>query len=206
MASVARLIPGRTVFLLCDVQSRFRTLTSGFEDVVATSSKMFKLAKMLDIPVVITEQNSRALGNTVPELDTAPLGKLFLGTFEKTKFSMAIQPILDLVKKHDFNSIVLFGIESHICVLQSTFDFIERGYDVFVLADGVSSTHPQEVPIALERMRRAGAQITTSESAAFELLGDAKHPQFKNFTRLVRDEKEATERTLKNLLSRDSKL
>ncbi|KAI0723509.1 Isochorismatase hydrolase [Earliella scabrosa] len=199
-AALTRLKPGRTVFFLCDVQTRFRTLTHGFDHVVATSSKMLKLAKILDIPLVITEQNPRALGSTVPELNTAPLGPLFLGAFEKTVFSMAIPPILDILQKHDFKSVVLFGIESHICILQSTFDLIERGYDVFVLADGVSSTHAQEVPIALERMRRAGAQVTTSESAAFELLGDSNHPEFKHFTRMVREEKENTEKSLQGLL------
>ena len=61
--------------------------------------------------------------------------------------------------------------QSHICILQTTMDLIERGYDVYVVADGVSSSRPEEVPIALARMRQAGAQITTSESAAFELQG-----------------------------------
>lgn len=59
--------------------------------------------------------------------------------------------------------------QSHICVLQTTLDLLEGGYDVHVIADGVSSCNPEEVPIALERMRQAGAQITTSESLAFQL-------------------------------------
>ena len=61
--------------------------------------------------------------------------------------------------------------QSHICVLQTALDLVERGYGVHVLADGISSTRKEEVPIAVERMRQAGAQITTSESAAFELQG-----------------------------------
>ncbi|KAI0751246.1 Isochorismatase hydrolase [Daedaleopsis nitida] len=199
MAAVTRLIPARTILFVCDLQTRFRTLTHGFDHCVAIGSKMLKLANILNIPVVFTEQNPRALGSTVPELDTAPLGDLFLGAHEKTVFSMAIPPILDILKQRDIKSVVLLGIESHICVLQTTFDLIERGYDVYVLADGISSTHPQEVPIAIERMRRAGGQITTSESAAFELLGDANKPGFKAFTRLIREEKENTEKALMHL-------
>ena len=63
--------------------------------------------------------------------------------------------------------------QSHICILQTTLDLLQLGYDVHVLADGVSSSRPQEVPIALSRIRQAGAQITTSETVAFELQGSS---------------------------------
>jgi isochorismate hydrolase len=66
-----------------------------------------------------------------------------------------------------------FIYQSHVCVLQSTLDLLERGYDVHVLADAVSSCNKEEVPWALERMRQAGAQITTSESMLFQLQGSA---------------------------------
>ncbi|KAI1793021.1 Isochorismatase hydrolase [Ganoderma leucocontextum] len=206
MAAVTRLIPGRTVFLVCDIQTRFRPLVHSFDHVVATGSRMLKLAKVLDVPIVITEQNPRALGSTVPELDTAPLGNLFLGAYDKTAFSMAIPPVTTLLKKHDFKSIVLFGIESHICILQTTLDLLQLGYDVHVLADGVSSSRPQEVPIALARMRQAGAQITTSETVAFELQADANKPNFKDFSRIIKEEVGNREKALEALLPRDSRL
>ncbi|TBU50519.1 Isochorismatase hydrolase [Dichomitus squalens] len=204
MAAVVRLIPGRTVFFVCDIQTRFRTLIHGFDHVVATSGKMLKLAKIMDVPVIATEQNPRVLGSTVPELDTAPLGSLYLGAYDKTAFSMAIPPVIALLKQHDFKSIVLFGIESHICILQSAFDFLQLGYDVHILADGVSSSRPEEVPIALARMRQAGAQITTSESAAFELQADANKPNFKFFSRVIKEEAENREKALEALLGGSS--
>lgn len=101
---------------------------------------------------------------------------------------MATPEVLSALDGRDAQSLVIFGIEvcclhlwssliqtthshlqSHICVLQSTLDFLERGYDVHVLADGVSSCNKEEVPFALARMRQAGAQITTSESLLFQL-------------------------------------
>ncbi|OBZ71942.1 AP-3 complex subunit mu-1 [Grifola frondosa] len=199
-AAVVKLIPGRTVFFVCDIQTRFRTAIHGFEQVVSTANKMLKLANILNVPVVATEQNSRALGHTVPELDLTRLGPLYLGTIEKTLFSMATPDVQSLLKSRDLKSVVLFGIESHVCVLQSALDLLELGYDVHVLADGVSSCNPEEVPYALARMRQAGAQITTSESAAFQLQGDSTKPNFKQFSAAIKEEKENTEKNLQVLL------
>ncbi|KAI0829331.1 Isochorismatase hydrolase [Trametes gibbosa] len=199
-AAITRIIPGRTVFLVCDIQTRFKPAIYGFDHVVSTARKMFTLAKVLEVPVLITEQNPRALGGTVPELDPAPLGNLFLGTHPKTGFSMAIAPVLSLLKHRDFKSVVLFGIESHVCVLQTALDLLGHGYDVHVLADGVSSCHRDEVGIALSRMRQAGAQITTSETAAFELQVDADKSNFRQFSQIIKDERHNTALALEALV------
>ncbi|KAH9030240.1 Isochorismatase hydrolase [Lactarius deliciosus] len=211
-ARVVKLIPSRSVFLLCDVQLKFRTAIHGFDAVVATSNKLLRAAKTQEVPVIVTEQNPRALGKTDDRIDLASLGPLHLATVEKTLFSMATPEVLSLLEKHNFKSLVLMGIESHVCVLQSTLDLLERGYDVHVLADGVSSCNKEETPVALERMRQAGAQITTSESLLFQLqgamgnikwvyrLGDASKPNFKAFANVIKAEKEATAQTLQTLL------
>ncbi|KAH9057731.1 Isochorismatase hydrolase [Lactarius vividus] len=199
-ARVVKLIPSRSVFLLCDVQLKFRTAIHGFESVVATSNKLLKAAKIQEIPVIVTEQNPRALGKTDDRIDLAALGPLHLATIEKTLFSMATPDVLALLEKHAFQSLVVMGIESHVCVLQSTLDLLDRGYDVHVLADGVSSCNKEEVPVALERMRQAGAQITTSESLLFQLQGDASNPSFKAFSNVIKAEKEATTQALQTLL------
>ena len=112
-------------------------------------------------------------------------------------------------------------------MLQTTLDLLEGGYDVHVIADGVSSCNPEEIPIALERMRQAGAQITTSESIAFQLqsrpsatcagqlkselrltlpcIGDASLPTFKPFSSLIKEEKNATRDSLQKLLPSHTK-
>ncbi|KAH9167614.1 Isochorismatase hydrolase [Lactarius sanguifluus] len=220
-ASVVKLIPSRSVFLLCDVQLKFRTAIHGFDAVVATSNKLLRAAKIQEVPVIVTEQNPRALGKTDDRIDLASLGPLLLATVEKTLFSMATPEVLSLLEKHNFKSLVLMGVESHVCVLQSTLDLLERGYDVHVLADGVSSCNKEEIPVALERMRQAGAQITTSESLLFQLLGayilhapslsmsnikrvyrlgDASNPNFKAIANVIKAEKETTTQALQTLL------
>ncbi|KAH9962417.1 Isochorismatase-like protein [Russula dissimulans] len=197
---VVKLIPAQTAFLFCDIQSKFRPAIHGFDSVVATGNKLLRIAKLHEIPVIVTEQNPRGLGKTDERLDVASIGPLHLATIEKSLFSMATPEFLSLIESRGFKSFILTGIESHVCVLQSTLDLLERGYDVHVLADGVSSCNIEEVPWALERMRQAGAQITTSESILFQLQVDASRPNFKAFSNIIKEEKEATTQALQTLL------
>lgn len=118
--SVAKLIPTRSIFFLCDVQTRFRPAIYGFNEVVDTANKMLKVAKLLHIPVLTTVQNSKALGQVVPEIDVSGLGELYLGPFEKTLFSMVIPEVEEAMKNRDIKSVILFGIESHVLFLDLT--------------------------------------------------------------------------------------
>ncbi|KAI0296060.1 Isochorismatase hydrolase [Multifurca ochricompacta] len=192
-ARVVKLIPGRTAFssAMCRPNFVVRPAIYGFDALVDTGNKLLKAAKV---------QSFSCLGKTDDRFDLASLGPLHLGTFEKTLFSMATPEVLSLIEKHNLKSLVLLGIESHVCVLQSTLDLLERGYDVHILADGVSSCNKEEVPWALERMRQAGAQISTSESTLFQLQVESSSPKFKEFAKVIKEEKDATTRTLETLL------
>lgn len=201
MPHVAKLVPGKTVFFLCDVQTCFKNHVFGFDEVVLTINKMLKIAKVLEIPVVVTEQYPKGLGNTTPDIDLASLGPLHVATVDKGLFSMLTPEVSALL--HDrvqVRSVVLFGIESHVCVLQSALDLIEAGYDVHVIADGVSSSNEEEIPFALARIRQSGGYITTSESAAFQLQRDAGVPRFKLFSNIIKEEKDNAVRTSQKLL------
>ncbi|KIJ70413.1 hypothetical protein HYDPIDRAFT_105126 [Hydnomerulius pinastri MD-312] len=207
MYRVAKLVPEQTVFFLCDMQTRFKTAIYGFDELVLTINKMLKVAKVLGVPVVVTEQNPKGLGSTTSDIDVASLGDLHVATIEKSLFSMMIPEVKALLSERpQIKSVVLFGIESHVCVLQSALDLLQEGYDVHVIADGVSSCNREEVPIALARIRQAGGYITTSESAAFQLQRDSGTPRFKAFSNVIKEEKDNTVRTSQKLLEYRSNL
>lgn len=94
---------------------------------------------------------------------------------------------------------IIVGIESHICVTQTTLDLLGMGHKVYVLADGVSSCNKEEVPIALDRLRNEGATVTTSESCIYECMGDAGISEFKAIAGLVKEFKEKTAGSLRVL-------
>ncbi|KIM83890.1 hypothetical protein PILCRDRAFT_818906 [Piloderma croceum F 1598] len=205
--AVGKLVPEDTVFFLCDVQTRFRSLIHGFEDVVATANKMLKVAKALNIPVLVTVQNPKALGYTAPEIALDSLGPLLIGKLEKTLFSMVTPETKAILSDHsNVKSVVLFGIETQVCVLQTALDLLELNYHVHVIADGVSSCNVEEISIALDRIRQAGGHITTSESVAFQLQRDASMTTFKPFSSIIKEEKEATKKSLVTLCGRRSVL
>ncbi|KAL7412088.1 Isochorismatase-like protein [Mrakia frigida] len=192
--------PSRTVFFCCDIQTKFQSAIYGWPQVIHTAEKMVRFAKILDIPVLTTEQNPKALGPTDPSVGLSSLPSyLNLGTFPKTKFSMVLPETLPLLK--DVDHVVLFGIEAHICVLQTALELLapDWGVKVHVLADGVSSCNPEEVGIALDRLRSAGAIITTSESLLFQIQHDASKESFRPFTKEVKEVKEATKDAMKVL-------
>ncbi|KAI8855336.1 Isochorismatase-like protein [Chytridium lagenaria] len=186
-----------TAFFLCDIQEKFRPLIWNYSHVVNTASKMISASKILNIPLIVTEQNPKALGGTVPELD---ISRAIINV-PKTKFSMWTSEVKAEVEKLKTTDVVLFGIESHVCVLQTAMDLLEKDIHVWILADGVSSMNQGEVKIAIERLRAAGATISTSESVLFQLLVDAKHENFKAISNLVKETKEKTSGALNSLVT-----
>lgn len=179
----SRLLPASTTTLLVvDVQERFRPAMSGFEDMLRACVRLARAFGELDLPVVVSEQYPRGLGPTVAEL-RAVLGegeipaKTCFSALGSTDVATALEPA---------TAVVVCGIETHVCVLQTVDAMLAAGRTVHVAVDAVASRSDQDRDVALRRMERAGAVLTTAETAAFELLRDASHPAFKRVQALYR--------------------
>eukprot|EP00111_Clytia_hemisphaerica_P016187 TCONS_00047906-protein len=183
-ARIGKVAADTSAFFLCDVQDKFRPLIRYFPEICTVANRLSAASKALDIPLVVSEHYPKALGNTVPEIDTGH------GTvFPKTSFSMAVKDLKDHVKtvRPNLKSVILYGIEAQMCVQQTALDFLEEDYDVHVIADATSSRTMTERLMALERMKQSGAFITTSESILFMLLKDAKHERFREIQKIIMD-------------------
>lgn len=139
--------------------------------------------KVLDIPLIVTEQNPDRLGKTIAEFDT----KHAVGIYEKTKFSMAIPEVVEFLKKsNELESIVLLGLEAHICVEQTAMDLLSlERFNIHVVADGVLSRTAEDRLFALNRLEKMGCFITSSENVLFKLIKDKNHAKFNDIRKLV---------------------
>eukprot|EP00055_Hartaetosiga_balthica_P006057 m.18606 g.18606 ORF g.18606 m.18606 type:complete len:196 (-) comp4985_c0_seq1:62-649(-) len=179
LQAFGRICDTRSVrFLLCDMQEKFQSTISHFPAIAEVNRRLVEAARIMEIPVIVTEQYPKALGHTIPLLGVKE-GE----AYPKSQFSMLIDEVNKEIKTA--SHIILFGIETHVCILQTALELLENGFTVHVIADGVSSRNMVDRMYALERMRDAGAHITTCESILFQLLGDSKHPNFKEVQKLI---------------------
>ncbi|XP_078391814.1 isochorismatase domain-containing protein 2 [Cetorhinus maximus] len=179
--SIGRLSTRSCALFLCDMQEKFRPNVAYFPQIVAVAARMLQAAKVLEIPVIVTEQYPRGLGPTVPELGAEGLRK-----FEKTCFSMLTPEVeAELSSLAKLQSVILCGIETQACIMSTALDLLERGLDVHVIADACSSRSQVDRLMALSRMKQSGAFLTTSEGTLLQLLRDAKHPSFREVQKII---------------------
>jgi nicotinamidase-related amidase len=146
--------------------------------------KIIKGAQVLGMPMLMTEQNPKGLGPTIPEIaDLVPgvrrIPKLSFSCCADESFSKELSGL-------QRRQVLLSGIEAHVCLYQTTVDLVASGYEVHVLADAVSSRTAENKAIGLQKMRDAGASITSVETALFELLRVAEGPAFKQIIGIVK--------------------
>ena len=171
--------------IVIDVQTRLAQVMSDRQSLLKNCEILLKAADILSVPVTITEQYPKGLGYTEPTLTEALPSALSL--VEKTCFSCCDAAEFQLrLSNMEIRQLILCGIESHVCVLQTAMDLLDRDYQVFVVADAVDSRSKDNKQTALGRMQQAGATITTTESVLFEWLRDAKHENFKVVSALIR--------------------
>ena len=172
-----------TAVVIVDVQTRLVAAIHQAERMVDNARRLLAAAGVLDLPIVWTEQNPRALGPTVSELADLLPGQ----PIEKMTFSCGgSQRFLDELANCQRPQVLLAGIETHVCVYQTAVDLIAAEYEVHVVADAVSSRDPENRAVGLQRMRDAGAVITTTETAIFELLVTAEDDRFGDILKIVK--------------------
>jgi nicotinamidase-related amidase len=172
-----------TALLVIDVQERLMPVIHGQEQIFASVNKLLRGAEILGLETIITEQYPKGLGNTCKEVEIGENKTLI----EKVCFScMQSEPVTEQLKLTNKKSLIICGVESHICVLKTTLDALKQGYEVHVVADAVSSRTAENKQIALDRMRQAGAFITSVEMVLFMLLDKAGTDEFKAISKLIK--------------------
>ncbi len=175
-----------STLLLVDLQDRlFAAMPNGVRDrVIGQVNILLKVANTLGIPVIATEQYPSGLGKTASAIKKHLLESADI--VEKTNFScVKVDAFNQALEKTQKKQVILTGMETHICVLQTALELQEKGYQVFVVEDAVSSRAKANQYNAIQRLRQAGVTITNVESILFEWIGDAKHPDFKALASLI---------------------
>ncbi|MEW6612347.1 isochorismatase family protein [Thermithiobacillus tepidarius DSM 3134] len=174
-----------SLLLLVDLQDK---LLAGIvrdtrQSLLQHAGILAQAARLLDVPVLGTEQYPEGLGTTAAalraHLPTAPVAK--------TRFSCCgVEAVDQAFAAEQRRCVVIAGVEAHICVLQTALHLLEQGYAPFVVEDAVASRSPAHKRNALARLRQAGVIVSNLESVLFEWLGDARHPAFKAVSALIR--------------------
>jgi len=165
--------------VVVDIQQKLLPPIFNKDQLVRNSQLLIRLAKILSIPTLLTTQYSKGLGATVPEIallldGTQAIDKIEFGCFGSELFRGALKAL-----PGDRNTVLLCGMESHICVMQTALGALNDGYLVHVASDAVGSRAEWNWKIGLERMRDAGAVISSTEMMMYELLRCSTKPQFK---------------------------
>ncbi|MCL4217599.1 MAG: hydrolase [Candidatus Hydrogenedentes bacterium] len=171
-------------FAVVDLQEKLLPKIAGVQKILENSIKLIQFARHLELPILLTEQYPKGLGPTtaviVNELEgVAPLEKTAFGCLEAENFSQALRDT-------GRNQLLIFGIEAHVCVMQTALKAVEEGYEVFVVRDAIGSRRVAEYEAGLERMREAGVVLVTVEMAMFEILRQAGTPEFKKVLPLIK--------------------
>jgi nicotinamidase-related amidase len=177
-----RLERERAALVVVDIQEGFRKAIPDFGQVARASATLIRGAEAMGVPVLVTEQYPKGLGATAPEVaDALPDGAEPL---EKTVFAASEAEGFDLGGR---DQAIVCGIETHVCVNQTALDLLAGGTEVQVVEDAVSSRFADSKRIGLQKMDRAGAVLTSVETALFELLGRAGTDEFKAVQKLILD-------------------
>jgi nicotinamidase-related amidase len=168
-----------TILVAIDFQAKLVPAIFESQRVIRNTQLLLRLAEILKLPVVLTTQNAAGLGPTVPEIQSLapgvePIDKTNFGCFGDEAFKRALK-----ARAPEANTLLVAGIESHICVTQTVLGALEGGYLVHVAEDAISSRTAENWRVGLSRMERAGAVMSSTEMMVYELLGRSGTAEFR---------------------------
>ncbi len=179
-----RILQNETAAVVIDIQERLLPHIYDAGKILDNCSKLIEGLHILSVPVIVTQQYTKGLGPTEPSIVQTFSEFNYI---EKTAFSCFDEPAFkEEILITGKQNIILCGIETHVCVLQTCLDLIDRGFRPVVVHDCISSRKQEDKLVAIERMRQEGARISTMESILFELTRRAGTETFKSISRLVK--------------------
>ena len=172
----------KTLLLIIDIQEKLYNSVFNQEELFKNSGIISTAANILKIPCIITEQYPKGLGKTCSIINQESAN-----IYEKNTFSALMNPdIMAAIKEIGKSQILICGIETHICVSQTSLALIDCGYEVFVAKNACGSRNEQEHLAGLARIKSAGGNIITTEMALFDWLKTSKHAKFKEIQNLIK--------------------
>lgn len=175
---------GDVVLVVVDLQEKLAKAMHSLQTLLPASEKMIKGANVLEIPIIWSEQNPNGLGPTLPHL-----AALMKPELRATKFSFSCcgEPtFMKILNSQARRQVLLMGIESHVCVYQTGMDLLNLEYEVQVVTDAVSSRTLENRLLGIEKLKNAGAKLTSAEMSLFEMLRVAEGPKFKEMLKVVK--------------------
>ena len=175
----------QSALLIIDVQEAFRASMPNFEQLAKRIAIAAKGAQLLGVPIVVTEQYPKGLGQTAAEiLEALPRD---INIIDKTSFSSCgAQKFQDELSRRGTRQVFVSGIEAHICVNQTVHDLLHAGLQVHLLTDCVTSRNENDRAVAIQKMQSSGVIMSSLEMALFELMRDARHENFKAIQGLIK--------------------
>ena len=175
-------LPKKNALLIIDIQEKIIRPIFNKDLIIKNIKKLMSAYQILEENIFVSEQNPLKLGATIPEL----LPKVEFKKIEKMEFSLAnIQEFLKELKNKKITNLIVCGIETHICIQQTVLDCLQKGFEVILIADAMSSRNRVDHEIALQRMIQGGAILTTTESIIFELCKTADRKEFKEIRNII---------------------
>ena len=180
------ITPKEALLLVIDIQEKLAPAVFQSDHVIKNTGKLIRACKLLGVPVVHTEQYPKGLGRTVEALGSL-IGEET--PFEKLSFSCCgNDDFMKRLRTLGRNDILVVGMETHVCVYQTCVELLEFGYNVHLVTDGVSSRNEENRALGIRCIERAGAMLTSTEMAIFELLRVAEGDTFRAISKIIKED------------------